>query len=425
MANFLTNLFNKVFPQKTQTQGSQRPLATIAASTRRNWDLEISEFPIRDPLLARESIELLQYCYEARHCLSCAADDAFASSDGDDIGWTIADTLDDNETKIHPDTKAILLDLIQRQQSHEKLVIGGTRLKKALRSTLGYGDCFLELGFERDGSTYCVAKTLYLPTWEIFRCESDTGVLERFEQRRTLSMSTSPDYQFFPFQIVHFKHEEKVLYGESIFAQSLDAWAKLKDAIADLAAASRDVGQNPNVHTLSEGVTQDQLKEYRFNHENELADGTITNYYLASPETISKVANINPDLKPLIDNVLQWRYRIIPPGFPVWFFPGLDTTGAREISEQPAKKYARCRNSWCGTLSGGIRQTGNTELILRKGYDWFRQNGRYRIAFPIWKVSDTGMSDESNATGISDIEQQKNNKNGHKQRGSSRDFIYF
>ena len=388
--------------EKSNVSGSQRSVA-YASSVRRDYDLELQEYPVRDAALGRDLIEMVQYCYEARHCLSMAAGDAFSSSDGDDVGWTIASTLDDNETPIHPDVKAIALDLINRKQSHEEYVLGGLKLQRVLRTMLAYGDAFLSLGIEKDGNGYTIARGVLLPTWEMFRIEDDAGRLEGFEQRR--SVSGEAEYFLYPPQCVHFRNERRFLYGESIFRQSLVAWQNLKDATRALNKAALDLGMNPNLHLLPEGVTPEQKAQYEFRHQADKSQGMITDLYLYSGQDIRKISNVNPSLKPLIDNLLQQRYRVIPPGFPVWFFPGLHTTGAREIRGEPARKYARMRNSWCALLTQGINQMVDTEIILRKGYDWFKEHGRYRVIWSKWIVSQSGYDlDEANVSGIVDLD---------------------
>ncbi len=419
----------KAIPQagNLPLQGSQRSLATSAiGSIRRRYDLEILENPIRDAGYARELIEMVEYCYEVRHTLSVAADDTFASSDGDDQGFTIADTLDDNETLVNPEIYAIALDLIERQESHEKKVIGGDTLKKAIRWALAYGDCFLEVSIEKEGigrNDYGVARSLYLPTWEMFRTEDDQGYLEGFEQRRRLSQS-DPDYTFFPFQIVHFRHEPRFLYGDSLFKQSIDSWGNLKEATANLADAARDLGINPNLHIMPEGASVAYVQDYKQHHEQESLRGMVSNYYLYSGQDVRKLANINANLTPLIESLLQWRYRMIPAGFPVWMFPGLQTVGAREISQEPSKLYSRKRHTNCQLLTKGIKQLIDTEIILKKGYAWWRENSKYRIIWSKWSLD--GMikedgDDESDATGIADLEQDNGRKNG---KASRLQYVY-
>ena len=89
-------------------RGSQRSLASPSiVSVSRRYDLEITENPIRDPRISRELIELNQWCYEVIHALDMAASDTFASDDGDDQGWIIAKTLDDEKTPVNPEVFTI------------------------------------------------------------------------------------------------------------------------------------------------------------------------------------------------------------------------------------------------------------------------------------------------------------------------------
>lgn len=413
----------KLFKPKTTTDltGTQRPLSQVSVSIARNWDLEIPEIPIREPSLAHQLLEMATYCYEVRHTSSILVNDVFCSSDGDTQGWTIADTLDDNETPVNAELKAIALDLINRHQNHEKMIIGGDELKKALDWTLNYGDCFLEIAIEREGigrNDYGISKSLYLPTWEMFRQESDRGDLLGFEQRRHIS-SHDPSYFFYPHQIVHFRYEPSRLYGNSLFFQSLQYWGKLKEATENLANAARDLGINPNLHILPEGFTQSHLQQYKGNYENTKQGGMITDIYTASGIEIRKMANINPDLTSLINNVLQWRYYMIPPGVPTYLFPGLQAEGGtKELSREPARAYSRYRYKLCQLISKGIKQMIDTEVILKKGLDWYSQNARgYRIIFPQWQIDGMESADGKNATDESELEKEKSKSDdNHKQK---------
>jgi hypothetical protein len=414
----LPDLFARLFkrPVKTELKGSQRPLSEVNVSIARNYDLEIRETPIRNPFVARALIEMRQYCYEVRHGLLIASRDTFASSDGDDQGWAIAPTLDDNETKTNPDTLAIANDLKDRRIGGA-FVIGGDRLSKALHLSLIYGDCFLELGIEREGigkKDYGIARTLYLPTWEMFRCETDTGILEGFEQKRYIG-SSDPDHFFYPPEIIHFKHEfDGVLYGMSLYWQSLQYWEKLKEATQNLATAAREIGINPNVHQLPEFYTPDQARIYKQKWDQDKKGGQITDIFLANGIQLKKLSSQNPDLQSLVDTLLQWRYYTIPPTFPTYLFPGLQSVwGTKELSRQPAMAYARTRYGFCQLLTKGIRQAIDTEIILKKGLDWFQENGKYRIIWPEWTIDGMEPEADSNITGMDDLDLADN---GNKQR---------
>ena len=375
----------------TDLTGSQRPLSQIYASVLRSYDTEIPESSIRDPNMGKELIEIVNWCYEARHCLGVAVDDVFAAADGDDLGWTISDWQDKQQTiPIHPDTKVILNDLINRKENIDQWVIGGDKLEKALKQALGYGDSFLELGIQKDGKSYGVSNLMYLPTWEMFRRVSDQGLLEGFDQRRFMS-SRKADAEFDPCQVVHIRHDRQFLYGQSIFQQSMQAWGNLKQATLSLAQAAVTLGINPTLHILPPETDERERQIYIQSYQNRQLDGIITDLFLWNNTDLKKLQSDFPNLQPLIDTCNYWKFQIIPVGYPVWFFPGLDTTGAQEIAGEPAKKYARMRHSWCAMLSKAIKQVCDTELVLRMGYDWYREFGHYRIEWPLWDDTYTGV----------------------------------
>lgn len=374
--------------RRTSLTGSQRPIArNLGLSTRRDYDLEIRESPIRDAQLARELIEMTTWCVEARSVLSYLARDVFSSSDGDDMGFSVSDTLDDNETAIHPQTKDIILDLLRRRNGGD-YVIGGNFLKKAVRQAVGWGDSFVEISIDKEGigRDYCVSNSIYLPTWEMFRVEDDRGQLLGFQQRRRLQ---DPDpIQFHPLSVMHLRYEQNYLYGSSIFGQSIEDWVRLKDAASDLSSAMRAVGCNPSLHIMPEGADEEYRKAYKANYEEMELSGIVTHLFLMHGADVRKMANINPDLKTLIDNFMLWRTRILPPGFPIWLMPGLDTTGAKDISGQPARAYARMRNDICSMVAESVRQIIDIEIVLKKGFDWYLENGKYRLVFPKFLISE-------------------------------------
>jgi len=395
MKKYILNLLGRLGldlkKNNADLQGSQRPLSQVYVSVLRNFDLEIPESAIRDPARAKELIELVSWSYDARHALDAATQDTFATPDGDDMGWSISEWLDKHKTiPTNPDVLVILNDLLNRKESIDQWVIGGDKLEKAETLFLSYGDAFAEIGIDKDGSTYGVSNLLYLPTWEIFRRETDQGFLEGFDQRRFIS-SRTPDAEFLPPQIVHFRHRRQFLYGQSIFEQSLDKWGHFKESINALAQASRDLGVNPTLHIMPPETTQLERDVYIQSWENKSLDGIITNYFLYNNQDMRKLQSDFPSLQPLIDTCNYWRYQIIPAGFPIWFYPGLDNTGARDIAGEPARRYGRMRHKWCSILSKGIKQVCDTELILRKGYEWYQENGRYRIEWPVWTAQQTGL----------------------------------
>lgn len=402
--------------EDSSLRGSQRTLASTGmVSLSRRYDLEIEENPIRDPAISREILELNQWCYEVFHSLEMAADDAFASSDGDDRGWSIADTLDDDETPVNPEVFAIAEEIRLRKQDFSAYVIGGDRLKKGLRWALGKGEFFLELGIEREGISqnkskdFGIAKTLYLPTFEMFRKETDQGELIGFEQRKYLS-SSDPDYFFEPHKIIHTRHSENFLYGRSLWYTSLDAWRDVKQAADNLVRAANALAVSPDIHILDK-VSEAERQRYEQELQLRRKQGIIVDYVLRSKDhDIRKMDNVNPELTGLIDTLLQCRYRLIIPGFPTFFFPGLESSGGtKELSRSPDRRYSRMRHGWCQLLTGTIKQVIDTEIILRKGLDFYIENTRnkYRILWPEWSESIDGLTGGESEDTESDEEEDK------------------
>lgn len=396
--------------KKSQELGSQRSLAMINTYNNQ-YDLEIEEYPLRDIQKARQLIELNEYCYEVKHCLITAGDDAFASSDGDDVGFTISDTVDDNETKINPEVFAIADDVIKRKQSFSEYLIGGTKLKRALQTTLIYGDCFLSL--EIDLKNKEVSRSLYLPTWEMFRIEDNQGYLEAFEQRRFLTES-EPTARFYPFQIVHLRKSQKFLYGRSLWDVSLEYWIKYKEATANLARACKDESINPIVHKLPIGWNATVSRQYQSEYESKRKEESIlVDLYESSGVELRRLGVGNSSLQSHIDTLLQWRYMMIPSGFPLWMFPGLEFKGgAKELSRSPDRRYSRMRYGWCQLLSEAIKQVIDTEIVLKKGWDFYEQevlkgNG-YRIIWSEWSIDGMEDNDESNKSNIDDLDEEGN-----------------
>lgn len=353
--------------------GSQRPLATrgrggALSLVDRRYDLEISEYPVRDSERARELIEICEYCPEAAAAIEWIVGDCLSSQDGDDQGFRVADTLVD-ESPVNPDVYRIASDCLTR-------AFPATAAEMALERLTSWGDAFAELAIDERRNE--VQGVMFLPTWELFRIEPQ-GELLGFQQRR--SLSDSNPIPFVPLKVVHWRYRRKTLYGRGLFYESGEDWANLRQATRDLAAAAIAVGINPNVHELGEGADKEYLEAYRAGQRDQRMDGVITDYYLLPGEKISKLATVNPDLTALAETVLTWRSRIVmKSGVPPYLL-GLPTVGAREIAGQPALAYARRINRIRGCLTEGIIQILHTELGL-KGIDPSLWLNKLRITYP-------------------------------------------
>ncbi|MBE9178613.1 hypothetical protein IQ268_08580 [Oculatella sp. LEGE 06141] len=411
------------FSRPTTITGTQRPRRNATATIHhRNFDLEIQEVVVRDYLLARQLVEMRTWCPEVATTLSILRDDILGSENGDSLGLTISDTLEDDETPVDPDVKAICTDLFNRLD-----VLDIATLGQIIDRALGDGDAFLSIGIDRDGTRkgqLGISRTLALPTWTMFRLEEDNGLLLGYEQR--VRLQGEPLHYFYPPQIVHFRHRRQTLYGQSIWRQSGDDWQKLKEGTADMATAARELGINPNVHEMPEGVEGDYKDAYQQDHEARLEDGVITNYYTLAGGDIRKLANYNPNLSALADNVLFRRTRLIMPAqIPLWRYAGFKIDGAKDISGQPAKAYARYINSLRSlVLTPGIKQILNTELILRLGYEAFLERGKYQLSYPVLLTDPMAAAAQAAPDEESESEEESTPSNGatngRKPKASSR-----
>ena len=411
-----------ILKKKSPIQGSQRslsPVGTSAMDWTKRYDFEIEENVVRTDRqgITREIVEAFEYCYEVHHTCTLAANSAFSSTDGDDQGFTVAPdynfgtTDKPNLQPIHPTTYQICLDVIRRESWAGEYVIGGDKLQKGLMQLLGLGDTFLELEIDREGigrNDWCVSRTMYLPTYEVFRKESDQGVLMGYEQRRYLDDKEA--IKFDPYRVVHLRHDQHHLYGRSAWKQSIATgkWAAVKDAWKNLGIAARDLAINPTVFEADEAlVGQTAQENFKTAHSRDAVNGPMAFLYLPPGIVAKKLGSQNPNLQTLLDVLLAYRSQMMLPGLPVYLFANSADNTARELSAQPALQHCRLRNGWCAMLSKGIYQVLNTEIRLRMGDEFFREHGQYRIIWPTWSATEmlNGVgADETDAAGMDDLD---------------------
>lgn len=419
--------------------GSQRPLSVVGYApldVSRRYDLEIQENIVRNDSrgMTHEICEAYEFCYEVSHTLNLATNAVFSSTDVDLNGFTVAPDYnygtqqEPDFVKIDQDVYKIALDVINRQSWVGEYVIGGRKLERALKQSLGLGDTFLEIGLEREGigrNDWVVSRTMYLPTFEMFRIEDDHGSLIGFEQRAQLD---DPDAIRFPaWKVAHLRYNQSSLYGQSAWKTSVATgiWSKLKEATNNLANACRDLGFNPNIHEFPENVNRENRDAYIKSNEAAKQSGmSPTDLYPLPGMSISKLSSQNPNLQTLIDIMVEWRYRMTLPGLPLYFFAGIMNGSARELSAQPAFQHARQRNEWCGMLAQVIHQVIDTEIKLKKGEEFWREKGRfYRITWPEWELGMDGngaQEDDLSAAGV-DTE-DKPNGNGSTDSSKTEDY---
>ncbi|MEM9512869.1 MAG: hypothetical protein AAF978_09360 [Cyanobacteria bacterium P01_E01_bin.48] len=295
---------------------------------------------------------------------------------------------------MHPDTLAAARDLQQRRFG-KTLVLGGTRLQRAARDALTLGDSPLELAIERDGNKFAIARSRYWPTFSFFVEEGEDGELDSYRQQLGARPNPQLDPTVNPVKLLHLSYEQRGLYGMPITFQSLDAaWFKLKQAAADLEKATTDLGVNPWLHIMPEGKEEAFKDAYKNEYEGMLRQGVVTNLFLLHGADLKKASATNPSLSVLFDAVIQYRFQMIPPGVPVWMFPGLNVEikGGKEIANQPALAYARMIADLRASMGEQIRWAICLEIICRhfdKGYDTLVNDGYFDfdVVWPEWDAT--------------------------------------
>lgn len=379
-------------------RGSQRPLLLSWGETGeedfdRDWDREIEEIPVRNPRVARALIEMFDRCDLVGSAVSRIVRDVFSSQDGDDIGFAIADTLNDNRTPVDPEVKSVLDAFISE-------VIGGKTLAPIVRKFLLFGDAFVEPIVHIDRAPGYIQRFTLLPTWDMFRIELNDGRFLGYEQRRFPADRSG--VAFSPVEIVHWRFQRQHLYGRGLFYDSIEAWEKAKATCWDLSKATRNVGINPTVHELPESEYSDaRRRAYRQEVENRRRlEGTITDFYTKEGGKLYKLSSSDPDLSGLVTVIDKYRSWIIQRSQVPSYLLGSHEGGAqRDIATQPALAYARFIGDVRGVLAEGMRQLCNIELALHGIQE---DRWQYRFVFPKIIVNPWDVNDETDSSTVED-----------------------
>jgi hypothetical protein len=398
-SGFFDSLWNRTFrKKKNKTNSSQGSIYPLGYTTQynRKLNLEIPFQPVRPVKNSYQNsielIELATWSFEGRHSISTISRDIFQNQEGQITSWSVADTYKDK--KINKDVLAIANDLSTRTNGKD-LVLGGDFLQRAVRDFLFYGDAFVSLGFDKDGisKNWQISESLYLPPLSTFVDIDEQNKILSYSQRESVNQREN-DILIHPLKMLHFSYEKDQIYGNPITFQSLEAWRKLKEVSQDLEQASRDTGYSILVHTLPENVSELDKESYQARYEDMLHSGIVTNLYLLPGMQVERIAAESGALEPLIKNWLQLRYQCIPPGLPLYLFPGLgiESTAGKEIATQPAMNYARLIASIRGMLAEQIKWAISLEIVLTRGYYFFTENRNFDIVWGDWFV--TGLESE-------------------------------
>ena len=390
--NILKRLWRYFQSEKTPSsiEGSQYPLV-LASNSRFRQNLDIPEQPIRqviDVATSRKLIEMCYWSFEVQKGISFLSSDLFQQVDGSSGSWKIKTEEPDGEpVAVNPDVLVIAEDL-QKLRDGKELVLGGDRLQKAAREMLHYGDSFLELGIERDGlGSWGINSSCYLPALSVFVEQSEQGKVQQYRQQRNMYQSDS-DILLHPGKVLHFSYEKNQRYGMPLCLAQLPYWEDVQKADNALSKAANDLGVNPWLHIMPETVNEKLLGVYERKHKEALRDGIVTNLYLLNGADVRKAGADAQALQPLIDHYLMCRRRMVPAGVPLWMFPDLsfnDVGGrADDLNGQPAMHYSRIISSLRSLLGEQVKWAISLELVMKKGFDWYQENGHFEIVWGDW-----------------------------------------
>jgi len=370
----------------------------------RNYDLEIHEGIVRGDdncTRARELVYIKHHCAIIGQAIDILTDAIMSSADGDDQGFAIGETRNDNVTPVNPVIKDIADNLIMG-------VLSRGVLDQIPQNFLMYGDAFLSLGLSDTG----INRVLVLPTWEMFRIEDSQGELLGYEQRTGIS-----DYHpipFHPLTCVHWRYRKDVLYGRSLFHESIDDALQLIDTKKNLGNAATITAINPRVHEFSCDATSEEVEIYKQAYLARLSKGPIFDYYTPQGQNIRPFS----DTPPNIDALLKYKDSLLKDignrsRIPPWLI-GLETVGAREIAGEPSKFFALYINRLRAIFSMGLRHIIDLEIAWQqvKGrHNVPKEEWEYRLIFPKFYINPVTLatqpeSEEMNKNTVEDLDSQ-------------------
>jgi hypothetical protein len=375
--------------------GSPYPLGYGLSTNYSRRDLDVPEVPLRyvqdDRELTSRLLEIYYYSKEASKSIELLALNIFQSQDGGSGSWRVAEELADG-SKVNTDVIAIARDLSSRTDG-EEMVLGGDVLQNAVLEALFYGDSFFQLGIEKEGlrnGDWGIKSSIYMPPLSMFVQRDESGKLLGYYQQQLGGVG---NVTFHPFKMLQFSFLRKkgTRYGRSfIRTQAYSDWDNVRDAEYAIAKAAMEVGVTPWLHIMPEGKTQQDLQQYERRHQEALNSGLIlTNYYLMNSADIRKAASDSDAIAPLAQHLLDCRRRMIPAGFPAWIFTelGYQSSVGNDLNGQPAMTYAQIISAVRSLVGQQIKKAITIELLLRKGFDWVQENGKFEITWEPWIVT--------------------------------------
>ena len=421
MANIFQKVYQTIFGDRPKFDGNSRPSSSnnnfISISQRRN-DAELEELPFRDTARAIELINFVDYNPEVDTAQEIFSDYALGSEIGDERGFAIVE----NELHPYPKTVAIAQELQRR-------VLSGVDFQMSVDRFMRYGDCFGNIAIDFDKMQ--ISGFQFLPTWQIFRIEAgdlseyenavtngklSSGQLIRFEQHRK-SRDPHPII-LHPITVVHWRYRQKEKYGRSHYRVAIADGQRLDRAIEVLEVVSTDIGYNPVVHTMPQGMDVFFKEQYKTEYKEKLKNGPVTHIFLEAGGSVGRVGQLPQNETSLRDNVELWRSRIgMASRIPPWLLG--ERKGLRDLGAQPALSFSIAVGSVRICLAKGLKQIINTELALN-GIP--RDEWQYDLVFP--KIyTNPFVETDTNLEGIEDSDGKDKTTSDRKANTNFNSFI--
>ena len=388
--NSLISLLRTRKSRKPKLIGSQDTILSGGLpKTKFLRQLDIPEAPLRPILFSidatRSLLEMNTWSYEFSTCLRIISQNVFQDENGFVDSWDLH--LDKDNSK-NPDsyTQGMIQALRNRCYGRDE-VLGGEILEPAVRAICGLGDSFMDCGIVKDGGSYTIEKTMYLPTMSMFVEEDEQANIVEYRQQS--SMNPGIDDPVWrgtnTAKILHFKSPNTGRYGLVPALPQIDTWEDIKNTVADVADAARGASVLPTVHTMPPQKQEGYKNAYRDDYEARQREGIILDLFLMNGAKVEKLAAATPSIKPLLDNFINLRYRMVYPGFPIYLIPGLglEQGASKELSGGPALAYGKMINTIRSYLAKQIIWAIGVEITMSKGFDyWIEQKPKVRISWP-------------------------------------------
>lgn len=354
-----------------------------------------------DEDLTRELCEVMEWSPEAIGSVDFLSRDPFQQLGGETASWFIAPTKDGSEdgAAVHPDVLAIGTALRDRLSRREP-VLGGDRLQSTYRNALWLGDGYSELEICRDGlGGYGISRLVDHPSLMVFHCIED-GEISAYELKGQSDYWHIGADQEEPvlvpwWKMLHLSHRGRQgRYGVPLFQAQIDsAWRPLKATAEDMLDIIRASGTAPWVHTYGKDATPEQKDVYKRTVLEERETRFIADLFIGHGGSVTRASSSENALSGVLAAKESYRAAMVPPGVPSWLFPGLDAgASTRDIAQQPMLNHARVIADARSKIGAQIKWAITLEIVLKKDYDFYMQEGQFEISWPKWFV--TGMESE-------------------------------